>query len=82
MGDNREELYTQERVLQDIREGKTYTTQQFASLVGRTERTLASWREMGKLVPHKDFSGRNVYTNSDLLLVRGVIVRGDISASG
>lgn len=44
---------------------KTFTTREFAKLVGREPRTLYSWQRSGKLIPKKDFNGRNIYTESD-----------------
>ena len=52
----------------------TYTTKEFAKLVKREVRTLYSWERSGKLVPQKDFSGRNIYTDKDYEKVMGVPV--------
>lgn len=48
---------------------RNYTTEEFAKLVNRKPRTLYLWARQSKLVPKKDFSGRNVYTDDDLAKV-------------
>lgn len=45
---------------------KTYTTKEFAALINRETRTLYSWERSGKLIPKKDFNGRNIYTEEHL----------------
>jgi DNA-binding transcriptional MerR regulator len=50
---------------------RTYTTKEFAELVGRQTRTLYLWEQQGKLVPKKDFNGRNIYTEEDYEIVMG-----------
>jgi DNA-binding transcriptional MerR regulator len=50
---------------------KTYTTKEFAQIVGRKTRTLYIWDRSGKLIPKKDFNGRNIYTQEDYLKVMG-----------
>lgn len=50
--------------LPSLKKIQTYTTSQFAQLVGRSERTLYAWANKGWLVPDKDFTGKNVYTES------------------
>jgi DNA-binding transcriptional MerR regulator len=48
-----------------------YSTKQFAQMVGRETRTLYTWARAGKLIPKKDFNGRNVYTATDYAIVMG-----------
>lgn len=44
---------------------RTFSTDEFALLVKRKPRTLYAWARSGKLIPKKDFSNRNVYTEDD-----------------
>jgi predicted site-specific integrase-resolvase len=46
-----------------VKRRTTYTTAEFAELVGRSERTLYAWARKGWLVPDKDFTGKNIYTD-------------------
>lgn len=52
-------------------EKRTYTTKEFAKLVKRETRTLYSWQRTKKLVPQKDFNGRNIYTEEHYMRVTG-----------
>lgn len=56
---------------------QTYTTKEFAELVGRQTRTLYLWEQQGKLVPKKDFNGRNIYFDSDYEKVMGKSLNSD-----
>lgn len=57
---------------------RTFTTKEFAKLVGREPRTLYAWERQGKLIPKKDFNGRNIYTEEDYKKVTGQ----DLNKSG
>jgi DNA-binding transcriptional MerR regulator len=50
---------------------RTFTTKEFAELLGRKTRTLYSWQRSGKLVPQKSWDGRNIYTTEDYKTVTG-----------
>lgn len=51
---------------------RTFSTKEFADLVGRQPRTIYGWERSGKLVPNKDFNGRNIYTPEHYQMVMGV----------
>ena len=51
--------------------GRTFTSQEFATLVKRDVRTLYAWKREGRLVPRLDFSNRYVYDEEDYELVMG-----------
>lgn len=48
-----------------------FSTQEFAILVGRKQSTVYSWAYTGRLIPQKDFCGRNIFTEEDYEKVMG-----------